>query len=54
MLKISFLVFQEFIIFFGFGTHLFVKVPRPGDSEVTFSGLRLKLPPVTTCLTTER
>jgi len=22
----------------GLGTHLFVKVPRPGDSEVTFSG----------------
>jgi len=21
---------------FRFGTHLFVKVPRPGDSEVTF------------------
>jgi len=21
---------------FGFGTHLFVKKPRPGDSEVTF------------------
>jgi len=21
----------------GLGTHLFVKVPRPGDSEVTFS-----------------
>jgi len=24
-------------IFPGLGTHLFVKVPRPGDSEVTFS-----------------
>jgi len=23
----------------GLGTHLFVKVPRPGDSEVTFSVL---------------
>jgi len=23
--------------FLGLGTHLFVKVPRPGDSEVTFS-----------------
>jgi len=22
---------------FGLGTHLFVKVPRPGDSEVAFS-----------------
>jgi len=21
----------------GLGTHLFVKVPRPGDSEVTFA-----------------
>jgi len=21
----------------GLGTHLFIKVPRPGDSEVTFS-----------------
>jgi len=26
-------------MFFRLGTHLFVKVPRPGDSEVTFSGL---------------
>jgi len=32
----------------GLGTHLFVKVPRPGDSEVTFFGLQVKLPPVTT------
>jgi len=23
-------------IFVGLGTHLFVKVPQPGDSEVTF------------------
>jgi len=23
-------------LFLGLGTHLFVKVPRPGDSEVTF------------------
>jgi len=47
------------------GTHLFVKVPRPGDSERTFSvstrrqrkdlfGLRVKLPPVTTSLTTQK
>jgi len=28
-------------------THLFVKVPRPGDSEKIFSIL-VKLPPVTT------
>jgi len=34
----------------GLGTHLFVKVPRPGDSEGTFS---VKLPPVTTSLTTQ-
>jgi len=30
----------KFVISFaelGLGTHLFVKVPRPGDSEVTFS-----------------
>jgi len=26
--------------------HLFAKLPRPGDSEVTFS-VRVKLPPVT-------
>jgi len=38
----------------GLNTHLFVKVRRPGDSEVTFSGLRVKLPPVTTSLTTQR
>jgi len=24
----------------GLGTHLFVKVPRPGDSDVTFSVLK--------------
>jgi len=36
----------------GLGTHLFVKVPRPGDSEWPFS-LRVKLPPVTTSLTTQ-
>jgi len=32
----------------GLGTHLFVKVPRPGDSEVTYSvfesSCRLLLP----------
>jgi len=38
----------------GLGTHLFVKVPRPGDSEVTFFGLQVKLPPVITSLTTQR
>jgi len=34
----------------GLGTHLFVKVPRPEDSEGIFSvfGLRVKLPPVIT------
>jgi len=35
----------------GLGNHLFVKVPRPGDSE-DLCGLRVKLPPVTTSLTT--
>jgi len=38
----------------GLSTRLFVKVPRPGDSEVAFSRLRVKLPPVTTSLTTQR
>jgi len=37
-------------------THLFVKVPRPGDSEgrqrSDLFGIRVKLPPVTTSLTT--
>jgi len=33
------------------GSYLFVKVPRPGDSGV---GLRIKLSPVTTSLTTQR
>jgi len=28
---------STFDIFLGLGTHLFVKIPRPGDSEVTFS-----------------
>jgi len=35
----------------GLGTHLFVTVPRPGDSERIF---RVKLSPVTTSLTTQR
>jgi len=34
------------------GPHLFVKVPRPGDSEVIFSFF-VKLQPVTTSLTTQ-
>jgi len=40
----------------GLGPHLFVKVPRPADSEVTFAvlGIRVKLPPFTTSLTTQR
>jgi len=38
----------------GLGPHLLAKVPRPGDSEVTVFGLRVKLPPVTTSLTTQR
>jgi len=27
--------YQDFVL--GLGTHLFVKIPRPGDSEVTFA-----------------
>jgi len=27
-------------------THLFVKIPRPGDSEENLFGFRVKLPPV--------
>jgi len=38
---------QEAFIQLGGGTHLFVNVPRPGDSEVTFSVFLVKLPPVT-------
>jgi len=33
------------------GTHLFVKVPRPGDNKGIFSVFESKLPPVTTSLT---
>jgi len=38
----------------GLGTHLFVKVPQPGDSEGTFAVFRIKLSPAaaTTNLTT--
>jgi len=35
------------------GTDLFVNVPRVGDSERTFFGLRVKLPSVTTSLKVE-
>jgi len=35
---------------FRYNTHLFVKVPRPGDSDVNFSVFRVKLPPVTISL----
>jgi len=38
----------------GLGPHLFVKVLQSGDSEVTFAVFRVKLPPVTTSLTTYR
>jgi len=38
----------------GLGTHLLVKVPRPGDSEETFLVLRVKLPPLSTSLITQR
>jgi len=31
------IVYYKQAIWEGLGTHLFVKVPRPGDSEVTFS-----------------
>jgi len=55
-----YLNFRKEIMFCGFelkinvglGPHLFVKVPRPGDSKVPLCGLRVKLPPVTTSLTT--
>jgi len=40
------------IQFLGLDTHLFVKVPRPGDSEGSFL-VRVELPPVTTSLTTK-
>jgi len=45
-----------FLEFSSLGTHLFVKVPRLGDSEVICDlfGLRVKLPPVTTSLTSQR
>jgi len=36
------------------GTHLFVKVPRARNSEVTFFGIRVKLSLGTTSLTTQR
>jgi len=39
------------------GTHLFVKVPRPKDSELKrrdLFSLRVKLPPVTISLSTHR
>jgi len=36
------------------GTHLFVKVPRTGDSERIFSVVESSFPPVTTSLTTQR
>jgi len=37
--KTSFLLIHEVPVcfFLGLGTHLFVKVPRPGDSEMTFT-----------------
>jgi len=38
----------------GMGTHLLVKVPRPGGSEGTFSVFRDKVPSVMTSLTTQR
>jgi len=34
--------------------HLFVKVPRPEDSEGTFSIFESKMPPVITSRTTQR
>jgi len=37
----------------GLGTHLLVKVPRPGERSDLF-GFRVKLPPATTSLTTQR
>jgi len=37
-----------------FRSHLFVKVPRPGEQRSDFFGLRVKLPPATISLTTQR
>jgi len=48
------LKFLQQKVWTGLGTHLFVKVPWPEDSEVTFSVFRVKLPTVTTSLTTQR
>jgi len=35
-------------------THLFVKLPRSGDSEMTFSTFQVKQLPVTTSLTNKQ
>jgi len=40
--------------FYGLDTHLFVKVPRPGDSEVTFSVFESRCHLLETSLTTQR
>jgi len=37
----SWVQMQTMYALFGLGTHLFVKVPRPEDSEVTFSVFEL-------------
>jgi len=37
------------ILYVGLGTHLFVKVPRPGDSEVTFSVFESSCRQAATC-----
>jgi len=44
---------KQIAIYLGLGAHLFVKVPRPGDSEGTFSVIESSSP-VTTSLTTQR
>jgi len=49
---IKYLVINFLHLSLGLGTHLFVKVPRPGDSERSNLFGQVKLPPVTTSLTT--
>jgi len=51
MLNLISVILNYYNLAFGLGTHLFVKVPRTGDSKVTFSVFRVKLPPVTTSVT---
>jgi len=48
---ISFIFYFTKALGLGLCPHLFVKLPRPGQRSYLF-GLRVKLPPVTTSLTT--